>query len=59
MFRTAELGRKVSKEEFEAVAPGLRIEILELQQRLRAADFPVIIVLAASTAPARTRPSTS
>ncbi len=44
MFRTAELGRKVSKEEFEAVAPGLRIEILELQQRLRAADFPVIIV---------------
>ncbi len=44
MFRTAELGRKVSKEEFEAVAPGLRIEILELQQKLRAADFPVVIV---------------
>ena len=44
MFRTAELGRKVSKEEFEAVAPALRIEILDLQQRLRAADFPLIIV---------------
>ncbi len=44
MFRTAELGRKVSKEEFEAVTPGLRIEILELQQKLRSADFPVIIV---------------
>ena len=46
MFRTAELGRKVSKDEFEAVAPALRIEILELQQRLRAADFPTIIVFA-------------
>ncbi len=44
MFRTAELGRKVSKEEFDQVAPALRIEILELQQRLRAADFPTIIV---------------
>ena len=46
MFRTAELGRKVSKEEFDAVASDLRIEILELQQRLRAADFPVLIVFA-------------
>ncbi|MEI6557946.1 MAG: polyphosphate kinase [Rhodospirillaceae bacterium] len=44
MFRTAELGRRVSKEEFDAAAPALRIEILELQQKLRAADFPVIIV---------------
>ena len=44
MFRTAELGRKVSKEEFEAVESGLRIEILELQQELRAADFATIIV---------------
>ncbi len=46
MFRTAELGRKVSKEEFDAVAAGLRIEILELQQRLRTADFPTIFVFA-------------
>ena len=44
MFRTAELGRKVSKDEFEALASDLRIEILELQQRLRASDFPTIIV---------------
>lgn len=46
MFRTAELGRKVSKAEFDAAAPALRIEVLELQQRLRAADFPTIIVFA-------------
>ena len=44
MFRTAELGRRVSKDEFEAVAASLRSEILELQQKLRGADFPVIIV---------------
>ncbi|WP_299443788.1 polyphosphate:AMP phosphotransferase [uncultured Rhodospira sp.] len=46
MFRTAELGRKVSKEDFEALEPALRIEMLELQQTLRAADFPVILVFA-------------
>lgn len=46
MFRTAELGRKVSKEEFDAVAPQLRIDLLGLQQRLRRADFPVILVFA-------------
>ncbi len=44
MFRTAELGRTVTKEEYAAAEPALRIEILELQQRLRTADFPVIIV---------------
>ncbi len=46
MFRTAELGQKVSKEEFDAIADALRIELLELQQQLRAADFPVIVVFA-------------
>lgn len=46
MFRTAELGRKVSKEEFDAVAPQLRTELTQLQQRLRAARFPVILVFA-------------
>ncbi|MQX36280.1 polyphosphate kinase [Roseospira navarrensis] len=46
MFRTAELGRKVSKEEFDRQAGPLRIELLELQQTLRAADFPVILVFA-------------
>jgi len=46
MFRTAELGRKVSKEEFDRQADSLRIELVELQQKLRAADFPVILVFA-------------
>ncbi len=46
MFRTAELGHKVSREDFEAVAGPLRIELLELQQNLRKADFKVILVFA-------------
>jgi polyphosphate:AMP phosphotransferase len=46
MFEAAELGRRVSREDFDAMAPGLRTELLELQQRLRTADFPVIIVFA-------------
>lgn len=46
MFEAAELGRKVSKEDFEAMAPDLRIELLTLQQQIRAAGFPVIIVFA-------------
>jgi polyphosphate kinase 2 (PPK2 family) len=44
MFRTAELGRKVSKEEFERLATPLRTELLELQQLLLKADFPVIVL---------------
>jgi polyphosphate:AMP phosphotransferase len=46
MFEAAELGRKVPKKEFDKVAPKLRMELLQLQQRLRLADFPVIIVFA-------------
>ncbi len=46
LFRTAELGNKVSKSDFETVAGDLRIEMLELQQKLRSADFPVILVFA-------------
>jgi len=46
MFRTAELGRKVSKADFDAVAPALHIEIIDLQQRLRQADFSTLIVFA-------------
>jgi polyphosphate:AMP phosphotransferase len=45
MFRTAELGRTVSKEEYHDAVPALRAELLEVQQRLRRdAAFPVIIV---------------
>ncbi len=46
MFEAAELGCKVSREEFDAMAPALRSELLDLQQQLRGADFPVIVVFA-------------
>jgi len=46
MFEAAELGRKLSREEFDSIAPQLRNELLELQHQLRGADFPVIIVFA-------------
>jgi len=46
MFRTAELGRKVDKDDYQAQAPRLRGELLEVQQRLRTAPFPVIAVFA-------------
>jgi polyphosphate:AMP phosphotransferase len=44
MFETAELDRKVSKSAYEKAVPGLRVELLELQQTLRSADFPVIVL---------------
>jgi|APTNR8051073442_1049403.scaffolds.fasta_scaffold07007_3 polyphosphate kinase 2 (PPK2 family) len=44
MFRTAELGRTISKEEYHEAVPVLRAELLEVQQQLRTAPFPVIIV---------------
>ena len=46
MFEAAELGRKLSREDFDALAPQLRNDLLELQFKLRSADFPVIIVFA-------------
>jgi len=46
MFRTAELGRKISKEQYEAIAPRLRMELIELQHALRSRSFPVILVFA-------------
>jgi polyphosphate:AMP phosphotransferase len=44
MFETAELGRTVPKEAFEQAVPVLRVELVDLQQRLRAADFPVLVL---------------
>ncbi len=47
MFRTAELGHKVPKEEYKQREIILRQELLEIQQELRTAvRFPVIIVFA-------------
>ncbi|MCU0935959.1 MAG: polyphosphate kinase, partial [Gammaproteobacteria bacterium] len=44
MFRTAELGRKVSREVYNEQATALRQDLVELQQTLRSATFPVIVV---------------
>jgi polyphosphate:AMP phosphotransferase len=46
LFETAELGRKLPKPDFETLEPRLRLELLDLQQRLRHANFPVILVFA-------------
>jgi polyphosphate kinase 2 (PPK2 family) len=46
MFRTAEVGRRLDRAEYDQVAPALRIELIELQQRLRQAGIPAIIVFA-------------
>jgi polyphosphate kinase 2 (PPK2 family) len=44
MFRTAELGRTVAKEDYHLAVPDLRAGLLQAQQDLRQAPFPVIIV---------------
>ena len=46
MFEAAEVGRKVSKSEYKAQVPHLRSELLDAQQALRAARFPVIVLFA-------------
>ena len=46
MFRTAELGQKVSKAEYGEQEPILRERLLEAQGRLRTAGFPVIVLFA-------------
>lgn len=46
MFETAELGAKISREEFDGAAEPLRLELLALQEKLREADFPVLILFA-------------
>lgn len=46
MFEAAELGRKISKPTYKRRMPALRASLLEVQQRLRDAPFPVIVVFA-------------
>jgi polyphosphate:AMP phosphotransferase len=47
MFRTAELGQKISKADYRQREPLLRQQLLDVQRQLReAATFPVIIVFA-------------
>ena len=45
MFETAELNRKTSKEEYDSAEPGLRTALLASQERLKTADFSVIVVI--------------
>jgi polyphosphate:AMP phosphotransferase len=45
MFEAAELGRTVSKQEFDEEEPKLHAELLALQHRLGTTDCPVIIIV--------------
>ncbi len=46
MLKAAEVGNKVSKEQFNAAIPDLRVDLINAQYDLRDADFPVIIWIA-------------
>jgi polyphosphate:AMP phosphotransferase len=46
MFEAAEVGRKLEKEEYRAQVPVLRAQLLEVQQQLLHAPFPVIVLFA-------------
>lgn len=45
MFETAELGRSVGKEKYAKRVPELRMELLRVQNELKAAPFAVLIVI--------------
>ncbi|CAN1211167.1 polyphosphate:AMP phosphotransferase [Tumidithrix helvetica PCC 7403] len=45
MFESAEIGHKLSKEEYDAQESILRIQLLEIQEDLKQASFPVIILI--------------
>lgn len=46
MFEAVELGARVSREDYEAALPGLRVRLLEAQHAAREALVPVVVVLA-------------
>ncbi len=45
MFESVEVGAKLPKEEYEAAVPQLRVDLLNAQFDLRAADFSVLMLL--------------
>jgi len=45
MFETAELNRKIPKQEYDAAEPTLRTALLAAQERLKGAKFSAIIVI--------------
>ena len=46
MFEVAELGNKLSKKDYNEQVPALRTELLTVQEALKSADFPVIVLVA-------------
>lgn len=46
MFELAELAHDISKRDYEEALPAIRIELLDLQQRLEQVGIPVICVIA-------------
>jgi len=54
MFETAELSHTISKPEYNEEVPVLRTELLEIQQELRQARVPVIIVFGGVDAAGKT-----
>jgi AMP-polyphosphate phosphotransferase len=46
MFEAAEVGRKLAKSDYKAQVPELRSALLSVQQELRQASFPVIVLFA-------------
>jgi polyphosphate:AMP phosphotransferase len=46
MFEAAEVGRKLEKEKYKNQVPVLRAELLDVQQQLLQAPFPVIVLFA-------------
>jgi polyphosphate:AMP phosphotransferase len=46
MFEAAELQQKISKDDYKKRVPALRTELVALQQELRRAAFPVVVVFA-------------
>ncbi len=45
MFEVAELGHKISKLEYKKQEPIIRTSLLEVQAKLKQADFPVIVIV--------------
>src|SRR5262245_19649418 len=50
MLKAAELGRKLGKDQYEAVLPGLRAALLDAQARLRSAGFSVVVLISGADA---------
>ncbi len=45
MFEVAELGHKINKKEYNQQVPELRTALLDIQEELKEADFPVIVLV--------------